>query len=37
MFDVLPKGQPEAVRMAQDSAFTKYDGAFKGLNNIRKA
>lgn len=37
MFDVLPKGQPEAVRMAQDAAFTKYDGAFKGLNNIRKA
>ena len=37
MFDVLPKGQPEAVRMAQDSAFKQYDGAFKGLNNIRNA
>lgn len=37
MWEVLPKGQPE-VRMAQDAVIDKkFEGAFSGLNNIRKA
>lgn len=38
MFEILAKGQADSVRMAQDSTIgKKYDGAFSGLNNIRKA
>ena len=37
MFEVLPKGHQEPVHMAQDAACKQYDGAFAGLNNIRKA
>ena len=37
MFEVFAKGQSEAVHMAQDSSIgKKYEGAFSGLNNIRK-